>query len=71
MKCPDCGTECKKGYVEVANAGSLTQSLTMTVWYPEENKGKLIKKNHVILRNKAEGYYCEECMKVYSVFEEK
>lgn len=70
MKCPECGAECKKGYVEVTNAGSLTQSLTMAVWHPQENKGKLIKKNFVSLRKKADGYYCEECMKVYAVFEE-
>ena len=71
MKCPECGSECKKGFVEVKNAGSLTQSLTVAAWYPEENKGKMFKKDIIALRRKAEGYYCEECMKVYAVFEEK
>ena len=71
MKCPKCGDECKKGIVIVKDAGSLTQSLTMINWYPEENNGKIRKKDAVSLRLKAEGYYCEECMKVYSAFDEK
>lgn len=71
MKCPECGNECKKGFIEIKDAGSLTQSLTMATWYPEESKRKIGKKDAVKLRLKAEGYYCDECMKVYSVFEEK
>ena len=43
----------------------------MATWYPEESKGKIGKKGSVKLQLKAEGYYCDECMKVYSVFEEK
>ena len=38
---------------------------------PEDNKEKKIKKDGVSLQIKAEGYYCDECMKVYAVFEEK
>ena len=71
MKCPQCGNECKKGAIVINNAGSLTQALTMATWYPEDTNGKLIKKEAVNLCIKAEGYYCEECMKVYAVFEEK
>lgn len=71
MKCPECGKECKKGFVEIKNAGSLTQCLTMTTWYPEEEKGKRIKKGTLELSLKAEGYYCDECMKVFAVFNEK
>lgn len=71
MKCPECGNECKKGFVEVKDAGSLTQSLTMATWYPEENEGKRLKKDAVKLHTKAQGYYCDECMKVFAVFEEK
>ena len=36
MKCPVCGNEFKKGVIEAKDAGSLTQSLTMLTWYPEE-----------------------------------
>jgi hypothetical protein len=43
----------------------------MLSWYPEEYKGKLVKKDTVNLRLKADGYYCDECMKVYAAFEEK
>ena len=46
MKCPVCGNEFKKGVIEAKDAGSLTQSLTMLTWYPEEYKGKLVKKYH-------------------------
>ena len=45
MRCPECGNECKKRFVEIKDA--------------------------VKLQIKAEGYYCEECMKVFAVFEEK
>jgi len=71
MKCPECGNECKKGFIEIKDAGSLTQALTMATWYPEDNKGKRIKKDGVSLQIKAEAYYCDECMKVYGIFEEK
>jgi len=71
MKCPECGNECIKGFVEIKDAGSLTQALTMATWYPEENKAKKIKRDGIDLQIKADGYYCEECMKVYVVFEEK
>ena len=71
MKCPKCGNECKKGYVKVKDAGSLTQSLTMVTWYSEENVNKRIKKDAVKLHIKAEGYYCDECMKEFAVFEER
>lgn len=73
MKCPECGNELKRGVVEARDAGSLTQSLTMVDWYPEEYKEKMIKKRKDIINLglKADGYYCDECMKVYAVFEEK
>ena len=71
MKCPECGNELKKGVIEAKDAGSLSQSLTMLTWYPEEYKRKLVKKNIINLRLKTDGYYCDECMKVYAGFEEK
>lgn len=71
MKCPECGNELKKGVIEAKYAGSLSQSLTMLTWYPEEYKRKLVKKNIINLRLKTDGYYCDECMKVYAAFEEK
>lgn len=71
MKCPECGNECRKGVIEAKSAGSLTQSLTMLEWYPEEYKGKFMKKERVNLKLSSEGYYCDECMKVYAAFQEK
>ena len=71
MECPECGNPMKMGVIEAKDAGSLTQSLTMLTWYPAEYKGKLIKKETINLRLKADGYYCDECMKVFAAFEEK
>lgn len=71
MKCSECGNEMKKGIVEAKNAGSITNSLTLMSWYPEEYKGRMIKKHTVDFRLNAEGYYCDECMKVYAIFEER
>lgn len=71
MKCPECGKECRKGVVEAKDAGSLTQSLTMLRWYPEEYHEKRIKRECINLRLKSNGYYCDECMKVYATFDEK
>ena len=70
MNCPKCGNEMKKGVIEAKNAGSITQWSTVMLWYPDNYKGKIIKKDTVNLRVRAEGYYCNECMKVYAVFEE-
>lgn len=71
MKCPNCGKACKKGRVEVRNAGSLTQGSSMATWYPQESNGKILKKGAVELNLNATGYYCDECMKVYAEFDEK
>lgn len=71
MTCPDCGKELKKGTVKVSNAGSLTQGLTGISWCPEEDKHKLYKKGIIMLNLETVGYYCDECMKVFAVFDEK
>lgn len=71
MKCPVCGNELKKGMIEAKDVGSFTQALTTLIWCPEDENGKLIKKNTINLGLRTTGYYCEECMKVYAGFEEK
>ena len=71
MKCPECGNEMRRGFLEVKDTASLTQRDTMVIWYPEEEKGKFFKKDVVHLWLKAEGYYCDECMKVIAVFNER
>lgn len=45
--------------------------LKQIIWYPEEDLEKRSKKNGVSLKLKAKAYYCDECMKVISVFDEK
>lgn len=69
MKCPECGSEMKKGIVEVRD-GQLV-STTVVSWCPEDEMKKLWRKNAISLALKAEGYYCEECMKVIAIFEER
>lgn len=71
MKCPECGNECKKGTIEAKDAGSITQLFTVVSWYPDEEKNKMIRKNAVTLDLYGEGWYCEECMKVFAAFKEK
>lgn len=71
MKCPECGTECRKGIIEARDAGSLTQLLTAVIWYPEEEKRKMLRKGTVDLHLDGEGWYCDTCMKVFAAFREK
>ena len=71
MNCPKCGKEMRVGFVEAKNAGSFTQALTQVTWYPEEYEGKMFKKEAVTLSLKAEGQYCDECMTVFAMFNER
>lgn len=70
MKCPACGKEMRNGIVKTQAFGSLLND-AMVSWYPDEDKEKWIQTNAVSLRLNAKGYYCDECMKVFAVFEEK
>ena len=49
MKCPECGNEMERGFLEVKDTASLTQRDTMAIWYPEDEKGKFF--NPVLLLN--------------------
>ncbi len=69
MNCPECGKEMEFGQVQAID-GALN-ILNQIIWYPEEDLNKRIKKNGISLRLKAEAYYCNECMKVVSIFDEK
>lgn len=70
MKCPECGNECRKGVIE-ARDGCNTQLFSSVIWYPEEEAAEKIRKGTVHLSLSAEAYYCDECMKVFAVFDEK
>lgn len=71
MKCPICGKELEEGFVEARHAASLTNSGTMVTWYPKDQRGKLFKRHSVTLPIDAEGWYCDTCMQVFAVFEQK
>ncbi len=70
MKCPECNKEMKKGEIK-ASGGTLTEFGTSLGWFPDESKGKLLKKGAVSLKLYGEGWYCDECMKVFASFDER
>lgn len=70
-KCPFCNGELKEGIVETLTAGSLLNTNTLVRFFPKDEENKMIKRNAIQLRISGNGYYCEECMKVIAVFEEK
>ena len=45
MLCPYCQSECKKGYVYSKHVSHFTRMGIGTIWYPEEEEGKIIKNN--------------------------
>ena len=67
MKCPECGKECKKGEIY----GRMRHIYTALDWYPEEESNYPFYKEPVRLSLQGEGYYCEDCMIVFAVFEEE
>lgn len=69
MKCPYCNKEMKNGEVKVVD--TMFNMFSNIVWYPEEELKNIVKKNYVNLKFKGQGYYCEECMKVVGIFDEK
>lgn len=69
MKCPECGNDMQKGIVEVRDGHLLSQ--VVVSWCPEDEKKKFIRKNAISLNLKADGYYCDECMKVIAIFNER
>ena len=71
MKCPECGKECRKGFIEAKNGGSITQLFTSMLWCPEDENGTKLKKETVDLKLHGEGWYCDECMKIFASFAEK
>ncbi|WP_295073966.1 hypothetical protein [Ruminococcus sp.] len=60
-----------KVFIEAKDGGSITQLFTSMIWYPEDEKDKMIRKNTVHLSLRGEGYYCDECMKAIGIFAEK
>lgn len=68
--CPTCGNRMQKGIVKAQEIGSIMNNV-MVNWFPDADKDKLLQTNAITLRLKGEGYYCDECMKVFAEFEEK
>ena len=69
--CPFCGGALKKGKIESDNIGSLLNANLFVRFIPEEETGKFMKRNAVSLRTKADGYYCEECVQFFGVYEQR
>lgn len=70
-KCPFCGGILKNGKIEVLDTKTLFDTGCYVNFVPEEDEGKLVRKNAVSLRTKADGYYCDECVQFFGVFEQK
>ena len=70
-KCPFCGGFLKKGKIEVLDTRTLFNTACYVNFVSEEDEGKLIRKNAVSLRTKADGYYCDECVQFFGLFEQK
>lgn len=70
-KCPFCNGHLKQGVVEAMTAGSLLNTNTLVRFFDKEDENKIIKKSAIKLNIRGEGHYCEECMKVITVFNEK
>lgn len=68
MKCIYCASEMKKGVIKVSGSVPFSHSVS---WFPEEEQKKNFKDNLVSLENVAEGYRCDTCKKVISIFDEK
>lgn len=69
MNCPYCSEEMIKGGVKVDDRrGNILNSVT---WYPEEELNKKVKDDWINLKLYGEGYLCERCMRVVSIFEIK
>lgn len=69
MKCPYCSKEMAIGEARVEGE-TLIRSCNAT-WFPQEELKKRIRGNYVDLHLNAEGYYCDECMKVIGIFHGK
>ena len=70
-KCPFCNGRLKKGKIEVIDTNSLFNAGCCVNFVPEEDEGKLFRKNAVSLRTKADGYYCDECVQFFGIFEQR
>ena len=72
MNCPYCNKEMEKGEVQV---GSFLDAKLFkggnVIWIPEKDSKKMIPKNTINLYGIAEGYYCNQCIKVVAIFEDR
>lgn len=72
MNCSYCEKEMQKGEVQIGDIfESIFKSSGPVVWIAEDECKKILPKNTVHLKVKAEGYYCEQCGKVVATFEER
>ena len=71
MNCPYCGKEMEKGEVQVGDAITALVKGGYVLWLSETEKKKMVPKNTVQLCGVAEGYYCDKCIKVVAIFNER
>lgn len=73
MKCPYCGEDMTRGFVELRESLDVFNlGIGTTIsWMPEDERKKIVRKNAVNLNTKGEGYYCERCRKAVAVLDER
>lgn len=69
MKCPDCNKEMEFGGIRIMDG--MLNILNQVVWYPEAELDKFRKRNALELKLKADAYFCDECVKVVGIFEQR
>lgn len=72
MICRKCGKECKKGFIETHEVGSidlLDLSPAVIRWIPEDQREKFFRKNKQTFdASEGIGFYCEDCDTMYAEF---
>lgn len=71
MNCPYCGKEMEKGEVQIGDSISALVRGGHAVWVPQKECKKILPKNTVNLKPTAEGYYCDQCVKVVAIFDDR
>jgi hypothetical protein len=58
----------KKGFVEISSTVPFSNNVA---WIPEEERKKIFHDNIIWLKKRADGYHCDNCDKVITVFNRK
>lgn len=69
--CSVCKGKVSDGTIQVKSASNLFNTDTVVDYVKKEDSKKLVKKDAVSLRLKADGYYCEHCGIYIGIFKSR